>query len=210
MSLTQSDSLFAALHEGGANDITQAFFRARPRLLNYGSPLFIPATTVAGTSMPRISFPGVPGGLEWAVRFTVPIVDFHPDSSGGMPPPLTLPPGRFSLRSTVTLWMFCGRRGESVDRVVETSLDLWAVGSLLVRNVDGTSTVGFRVDAVELAGVLPETLGAFLECMIRMMINAALAPLNIPLKAMTAGAFTLVLTRGPLIETDQVEIWGHL
>jgi hypothetical protein len=59
--------LFASVHENGLNDLLTAYCSDRPRVLVYGSPSFVPTTTVAETSMPAIPFPGVPGGIQWRV-----------------------------------------------------------------------------------------------------------------------------------------------
>jgi hypothetical protein len=110
VSLTEAEHVFAGPHESGVNDLFTAVFTARPRLLNYAS--FV-STSVSVTNIPPISFPMV-GNIHYAVLFSIPVADFHPDSSGGMPPPLTLGPGEFSVRTTVTLILFC--QGERKGR----------------------------------------------------------------------------------------------
>src|SRR5262245_22940325 len=138
MSLTEADHVFAGLHENAANDILTAFFTTRPRYLTYGSPLFVPATSLTATQMPRIPFPGVPGGgIEWGVEFEIPVLDFHPDSSGGMPPQLLFDSDMFSVRTKVTLRLGCMRRNFDdltngkqpyTTLPIETSVQVWATG----------------------------------------------------------------------------------
>src|SRR5262245_51387204 len=97
MSLTETEEVFAAIHEHALNDLLTAFCADRPRHLVYGSPSFVAATTVAETSMPAIAFPGVPGGIQWRVRLTIPRVDLFKQTMA-LPPELALPPGRFSAQ----------------------------------------------------------------------------------------------------------------
>jgi hypothetical protein len=78
MSLTLADTVMAAVHENGVNDFLAAFFNARRRHLVYGTPAFVPVTTVSATSISAMTFPGVPGGIDILVVFSPPTVDFEP------------------------------------------------------------------------------------------------------------------------------------
>ncbi len=106
MSLTQSETVFASIHETALNDAIAALCNARPHLLAYGSPAFVPASTVAETSMAAIGFPGVPGGIQWRVRLSRPRIDLFKQSSS-LPPELTLGPGQFSAEIDVELCIEC-------------------------------------------------------------------------------------------------------
>src|SRR5437867_8656454 len=108
MSLTETETVFASVHETALNDLLRAFFTARPHYLNYGSPSFVPATTVAETSMAAIAFPGVPGGIQWRIRLTIPDVDLFKQSSP-LPPELALGPGQLSVHIGVDLCLDCRR-----------------------------------------------------------------------------------------------------
>lgn len=228
MSLTGADHLFAGLHENGANDLLRAFFTARPHYLHYGSQPFVTATTVNETLMAPIPFPGT-GGIGWLVQFSIPVVDFHPDSSGGaLPPQLTLGPGQLSVRTTVKLCVQCSTRVKgdrepvgtgkdppsntgSSSKPVCTKLTVWAIGEPIVRYFSpGVGDIAFHVDAVELVDVKPDSLESVLECLIRMMLQAALAQVRLPFQAITAGAFSIALTNGPEISDDTLKIWGTL
>jgi hypothetical protein len=231
LSLTGPDHVFAGIHEDGANDLLRAFFGARPHYLRYGSPPFVTATSVSATLIAPIAFPGVPGGIGWSVRFTVPVVDFHPDSSGGaMPPQLTLGPGNLSVRTRVQLCVQCGKRQKG-DRdwpqgdgkkdpgrgggwsftPICTVLEAWAVANPVGRYFSpGVGDVGVHLDAVELVDVTPDTLESVLECVIRMMLDAVLESARLPFHGLTAGAFSLILTRGPEIESDTLQLWGDV
>ncbi len=227
VSLTGADHLFAGVHENGANDLLRAFFLARPHYLHYGSPPFVVATTVNETLMAPIPFPGTGGGIGWLVQFSIPAVDFHPDSSGGaLPPPLTLGPGQLSVRTRVRLCVQCGKRrkgdvqggrgtkdpagntGASFTPLC-TVLDLWAIGEPVARYFSpGVGDVAFHLDAVEIVDVKPDSLESVLECMIRMMLQAALDQVRLPFHGLTAGAFAIALTNGPEISDDTLKIWG--
>jgi len=55
MSYTQTHHLFAELSEEGANDLIEAFFKARPHYLTYGSWPLVSATTVNETQVAAIA-----------------------------------------------------------------------------------------------------------------------------------------------------------
>ena len=226
VSLTGPDHLFAGVHENGANDFVRAFFLTRPHYLHYGSPPFVTATTVNETLIPPIPFPGT-GGIGWLVEFAIPLIDFDPDSSGGaIPPQLTLGPGQLSVHTRVRLCIQCGSR-KGGDKPVHgneapanqgttlrplcTALDVWAVGGAVAHYFSpGVGDIAFHLDAVELVDITPDTLESMLECLIRMMLQAALDQLHLPFHALTAGAFSLALTRGPEISNDMLQLWGTL
>jgi hypothetical protein len=214
VSLTEVQTLFGGVHENGINDFLRAFLTARPRHLLYGSPGFVPVTTVASTSVPAIAFPGVPGGIQFGVAFTIPTVDLHPATGAGSTP---LPPGlgQFTLRTTVTLILACGQRGDqqpgtvNVPRVTPlfATLDVLARGTIIP--VGGS--VGLQVTDVELVDITPDALESLLECLIRMLLQAVLSNITIPLNALVVGAVPLLsLVRGPEIATDQVKLWGNI
>src|SRR6266540_3842725 len=108
MSLTETEEVFASIHEDALNDLLSAFCSDRPRYLVYGSPAFVPTTTVAETTMPAIAFPGVPGGIQWRIRLTTPHIDLFKQSSP-LPPELSLAPGEFSASVGVELCLDCRR-----------------------------------------------------------------------------------------------------
>jgi hypothetical protein len=224
MSLTEADHLFAGINESGVNDFLVAFFRTRPHYLNYRTtPAVgpIPASASAWTAIPPIGFPGVPGGLHVAIQFAIPTIDFDPDSSGGMPPPLTLAAGQFSLRTTVRLGVLCGVRGKDGDdrdgqplptgTLLKTSLELWAVGmASATTTAPGTGWITLDVDQVELVDVTPDPLESVLECLILSMLRGVLANVQLPFSGVTVDMFTLSLSRGPVTETDQAKLYGDV
>lgn len=108
MSLTEAEAVFAGIHEDAINDVLTAFCTDRPRYLVYGSPAFVPVTTVAETTMAAIAFPGVPGGIQWRLRLSIPRVDLF-KQSGPLPPPLALGPGQYSAQIDAELCIDCRR-----------------------------------------------------------------------------------------------------
>jgi len=223
MSLTETEEVHAGLNESGANDLLTALFTARPRLLNYRSSLLVPgppAATAAWTTMAAIPFPGLPGGVGWGVQFSIPVIDFHPDSSGGLPPPLALGARKFSLRTTVTLTLLCGtRRGQhdpdhpsAAVTPLRAKLELVGIGhtNAVYFGTPGQGEVTFDVDAVEIVDIKPDELETLLECLIRMLLDAALGAVRLPFHAVSAGAFAFALVRGPEIEDDQLKLYGNV
>lgn len=218
MSLTEAEHVFAGIHENGLNDFLRTLFTARPHYLRYGSPAFVPASTASVTQIAAISFPGIPGGVQWAVEFDIPRIDLF-KASAPLPPPLTLAANQFALSTTVRLTIGCETRDQrpnpheerprpSRGQPLHTTLGLWAVGHPVIRNVGGEGSLTFAVDAVELVDVKPDDLESVLECLIRMLLQGALAQVSLPLHALRAGAFSLVLQRGPNVVDDQLKVYG--
>jgi hypothetical protein len=90
------------------NDVVTAICTERPRLLVYGSPAFVPATTVNATRMDAIPFPGISGGIEWRIRFDIPRIDLF-QQTAPLPPELTLPAGALSVHVACELCLDCRR-----------------------------------------------------------------------------------------------------
>jgi hypothetical protein len=224
MSFTQAEHVFAGIHEDALNDLVRAFFTARPRHLRYGSTNFVPATSVSATHMDSIPFPGIPGGIDWAVTFEIPVVDLHKQNVP-LPPELTLEAGHLSVRTVVELCLGC--RHEKLDprppdpdrkpddqRTFEIhptcgKLEIFAVGHLEdVFASNNERAVVVAVDAVEIVDVAPNELESVLECLILMVLRAVLNNVRLPLRALRAGAFNLTIQRGPEVEESQVKIYG--
>lgn len=229
MSLTQLEHVFASIDENALNDLLRASFNARPRYLRYGSPAFVPATNVTATQMPAIAFPGLPGGIDWSVRFELPRVDLY-QQTDPLPPQLSFPVGGFSLRTRVQLCVNCvtrrddrgngsaggkdgngGKGPNGLGEVTCTALGVFATGHLDSWNdASGNGEVRLRVDAVELVDITPDSLESVLECLIRMLLDAALSQVHLPLQALRAGAFQLLVTQGPSIDDDRLFARGNV
>ncbi len=227
MSLTETEAVFASVHETALNDFLTAFFTDRPRYLVYGSPSFVPATTVAETTMAAIGFPGVPGGIQWRVRLGIPQVDLFKQTMS-LPPELSLNPGQFGARLDVELCLDCRRlkadprpprdnpKEQKDDRrpkddhhplseVTCCKLQVFAIGHL-----EHVVAIALAVDAVEIVDIKPDELESVLECLLFMILQAILAEVRLPLKALRAGAFQLIPVVGPLIEDDRIKMRGNV
>jgi hypothetical protein len=235
MSLTESAAVFASVHENALNDALTAFCTDRPRYLVFGSPSFVPVTTVAETSMAAIAFPGVSGGIQWRIRFAIPHVDLFKQTDP-LPPELSLGPGQFSVHLSAELCLDCGRlridphpprdqtglkapnerpkdpgKGDRhpLREVTCCKLDVFAVGRIVhVLTTSGEDAITFEVDAVEIVDISPDEVESVLECLLFMILQAVLADIRLPLRALRVGAFQLVLTQGPLVEDDQIKVRG--
>jgi len=234
MSLTEAEAVFASIHESALNDVLTAFFTARPRYLVYGSPSFVPVTTVAETSMSAIPFPGVPGGIQWRIRLGIPRLDLFKQSMT-LPPELSLNPGQFGARLDVQLCLDCRRlridprpprddpnnpkednrpkddARHPLSQVTCCKLQLFAIGHIehVIANT-GEDAVALAVDAVEIVDIKPDEVESVLECLLFMILQAVLAEVRLPLKALRAGAFQLTPVVGPLIEDDQIKVRGNV
>jgi hypothetical protein len=90
-------------------------------------------------------------------------------------------------------------------------LDVWALGEIDPHYFGpGTGFISFIVDEVILPDVLPKGLQDVLNCMIRMMLQAALSNVTLPFHVLSAGAFQLILQQGPVIDNNQIEVWGDV
>jgi hypothetical protein len=235
MSLTEAQEVFASISETGLNDLITAFCTDRPRHLNYGSPAFVPTTTAAETSMASIPFPGVPGGIQWRVRLSPPRIDLYKQTDP-LPPEITLQPGMFSASIGVELCLDCRRlkvdpkpprefhgkeekqsKGDTdgkgdlhpVDELTCCALKTFIVGHIEhVMSTSGEDAIALAVDAVEIVDIAPDKLESVLECLLFMILQAVLADIRIPLRALRVGAFSLTPAIGPLIEDDQIKMRG--
>lgn len=233
MSLTQAETVFASVHEDAVNDAFTAFCTARPRYLAYGSPAFTPVTTAAETRMDAIAFPGVPGGIQWRLRLSIPRVDLFKQTQS-LPPELSLGPGQFSMALDAELCIECRKiridpkpprpdKGRGQDNPNEPPRDdkhplseltcfklrVFAVGHIEhVMTSTGEDGIAFAIDAVEIVDIKPDELESFLECLLFLILQAVLAGIRLPLRALRAGAFQLVPVVGPIIEDDQIKARG--
>lgn len=230
MSLTETQTVFASIHEDAINDMLTAFCNARPRYLHYGSPSFTPMTTAAETRMDAIQFPGIPGGIQWRLRLSIPQVDLFKQTRP-LPPELALGPGQFTAQIDAELCLECRKikidpkpprpdRGrDNPDNPTHDDkharaeltcfkLQVFALGHLEhVMTVSGDG-IAFAIDAVEIVDIKPDELESFLECLMFLILQAVLAGIRLPLQALRAGAFQLIPTVGPFIEDDQVKARG--
>ena len=94
---------------------------------------------------------------------------------------------------------------------LKTKLDVVAVGHPVARYFSpGVGDVSFFVDTVLVQGIAPTSLQAIVDCLIRSMLNAALAGVRLPFNVIDAKFFKLSLEQGPSILDDQIELWGDV
>jgi len=205
MSLTQAETVFGSVHELGINDLFKEFFTARPRYLNYGAPLFVPVTTVNATAIPAVNFPGVPGGIQFSLQFSIPTTDIHPPIVAA---PLTPGPGQFTVQTTVTMRMMCGSQRQDHPAgtapgpisILKANLGVIALcHPLVISSAPGSGQIGIGLDDLE----------TLVECLLKMIFQAVLSNFRLPFNTITAGAFGLILLAGPLAEQDQIKVRGN-
>ena len=94
---------------------------------------------------------------------------------------------------------------------LKTVLDVWALGEIVSHySGPGTGFISLKVDSVRIPGIKPDSLDKVLECLLRMIMAAALANLTLPFQAFSLGAFQLILQQGPEISDNQVKVWGNI
>jgi hypothetical protein len=211
MSLTGTHHVFASIDEQGTNRALQAFFGARPHYLHYASVPFVTASSVSETQVAPIAFPGVPGGIAYAIDLAVPAVDLFPPD-GPLPAPLVLGPDELSITTRVKITLGC-QAGTSGDRgkvtPVSTTLAVTAIAQPVSHYFSpGTGYLTFEVKQVLLTGVEPASLQAVLDCLIKTILNALLAAVQLPFEVIDIGFVKLALEEGPVITDNQIEIWG--
>jgi len=222
VSLTQVNHVFAGVHEHAINTFLQAFLTARPHYVNYGTSAFVPATTAAATNVAPINFPGIPGGVQYMVQFSIPVVDlFPPDGASPLPPG----PGELNVKVNAKITLGCMKwdsRGSKDGRPnvsmspLSTTLTVWALGKPDVRYFGpGNGDIGIQLEDVKIPALAcvkgePNSLEAIVECILRMVLQALLEQLRLPFHALTIGFVQLILQRGPQIDADQLELWGDI
>ena len=222
MSLTQANHVFAGVNETGINTFLTAFLTARPHYINYGTSAFVPVTTAAATNVAPISFPGIPGGIQYLVQLSIPVVDcFRPNGPSPLPPG----PDELNLHVNAKITVGCmtwnikgGNDGRPnvTSTPISTTISVWAKGKPDARYFGpGNGDVGFELEEVKIPALAcvegkPDTFEAIVECVIRMVLQAFLDQVRLPFHAVTIDFFKLILQRGPDIDNNQVEVWGDI
>ncbi|HVC13237.1 MAG TPA: hypothetical protein VND62_00080 [Acidimicrobiales bacterium] len=214
MSLTGTHHAFASIDEHGVNVVLHAFFTARPRYLHYGSAPFVTANSTTETLISPIAFPGVAGGISYAIDFTIPVVDLYPPN-GTLPAPLVLDPGKLSISTTVAITIGCavpkGNDGRGSVHPVSTKLRVIAIAHPSGVYVSpGVGHITFHVDEVLIPDIEPVTLRAVLDCLLEMTLNAVLSSVQLPFNIIDVDFFKIILEEGPTIADDQIELWGDI
>jgi hypothetical protein len=202
MSLTQAEHIFGGVHETGINDLLHAFFTARPGKLRYGTPLFVPVTTVMATSVPAINFFGL--NVQFQISCSpIPSVDITPGGPGSV----ALPPGvnEFTVRTNLTFTVVINN-----GLPISGSLQVLGLCSPFVAvSTPGTGQIGITLNRVEIVDITPDWVESIVEALVLGFLQTVLAPVHFPFNTITAGAFGLILLVGPTAETDQIKVRGN-
>jgi hypothetical protein len=198
MSLTENDTVFAGVSESALNDVLSAFLTARAHYLHHGSPPLVTADSAAVTRHDPLTVGGTT--IAWRADVAIPRIDLFPDSSGALPPEITVAAGQFTLRTSATFTVQCGDGQQKAD------LDLWALGSLAA----DTAELRFEVARVELVDITPTPLENLLECLLTQVLRGLLGEIRLPLDGLRAGAFALVPTRPLVVDDDRVKFYGRV
>ncbi len=203
--LTNRHSVFAALSETGMNKLMYKVSVSRPSHFVFGTPRFVPVGSTSGTSVPNI--PGYPL-LDFMITLLPPIVDFFPQTpliislpnpNPAPNPPLILGQNHFLTMLNVTI-NFSGFPFPPVQ--------VYAFGTSVLNGPHLNQFITFVVDRAYctdpgLVGTLINTSGAGI-------LTTFLSNFPIRVPQMSLGAFSLALADGPLIENNQVEVWGDI
>lgn len=201
MSLTQAEHIFGGVHETGINDLLQAFFTARPRHLNYGTPMFVAATTAAATSVPAINFFGL--NIQFLISSPIPTVDITPGGAGSA----ALPPGvnEFTVRTTLNFTVVVN----NLPRIVGALQVLALCEPFVAVSTPGTGQIGITLKRVEIVDITPDPVESLIEALALGILQTILATARFPFNTITVGAFGLILLAGPTAETDQIKVRGN-
>lgn len=202
MSLTQAEHVFGGVHETGINDLLQAFFTARPRHLRYGTPLFVPVTTVGATSVPAISFFGL--NIQFLIACSpIPTVDITPGGAGST----ALMPGvnEFTVRANLNFTVVINNSAP----ITGSLLVLGLCGPFVAVSTPGTGEIGITLKKIEIVDITPDPVESLIEGLALGILQTILATVRLPFNTITAGAFGLILLAGPTAETNQIKVRGN-
>jgi len=201
MSLTQGEHIFGGVHETGINDLLRAFFTARPRYLRYGTPAFVPATTVMATNVAAPSFFGL--NIQFQIWADLPTVDITPGGPGSAP----LMPGtnEFTVKTNLNFTVVINN-----GPPITGSLAVFALCRPFVAvSTPGTGQIGITVIRIEIVDITPNWLESVVEGLVLGILQTVMANVRVPFNTITAGAFGLILLAGPTAETDQIKVRGN-
>lgn len=202
MSLTQAQNIFGGVDEAGINDLLQAFFTARPRYLTYGTPQFVPVTTVQATSVAPVSFFGL--NIEFMITCDpIPIVDITPGGAGST----ALTPGvnEFTVRTTLNFFVVIN----NLPRITGSLEVLGLCAPFVAVATPGTGQIGITLKRVEIVDITPDPVESLIEALALGILQTVLATVRLPFNTLTMGAFGLILLAGPTAETNQIKVRGN-
>jgi hypothetical protein len=228
MSHTQAEHRFAGLHQTGANDVLQSFFRARGHHLLYGTfpYLWPPINTSSQTALPVITIvipnpsnPLVTVNIAFKIKFTIPTVDINPDTplNPAIPftplnPPQSGMAGEFRFKTTAHLQnLLVLINFQPIPIPPLPQIPVFGLCEPFATNSSGVEAIGITVKQVDVGIPLPPQLawlGGILNQLMLIVLQNIFSKIQIPLTLLTAGLFDISLQVGPLAEKDQFEVRG--
>jgi hypothetical protein len=206
MSYTQEQTLYAAVHENGLNDLFKAFFGVRGHYLEYSTPAYTQGLTPAmATAMPPIIL-NLSGffqlDIEYLIKFSIPMVDIVPAPITGI-----LDPGsnQFRIKSGVKLEMMI-----NTIQLFSVTVDVFGkCEPVVVSSTPGTGSIGIKLKQIEIVD-LPPPFEDIAELILFPILKFALAAAHIPFNTMTVGAFVFQLLQGPLADQNLLKVRGNV
>ncbi|WP_141137831.1 hypothetical protein [Actibacterium lipolyticum] len=161
--------------------------------------------------MTQTQIPAIPPfGIEYRLFFQQPVIDLHPDTKGFALPP---GPGQFSLQTEVRLTVGCQNKPfdpkddqRPILDPISTTLKVCARGQL----VRVGNELALQVDDVMVKDIRPETLGAVLSCILKMILREMLQDLRIPYRSIFIQIGTLVPVGGITVEDDTAKAFANI
>lgn len=141
--------------------------------------------TFSSATMQPIQLPGI-GGVDWEVSFT----DVHVD----------LGQGDVHLTSSLDLKVQLPAGPKDINLGVVATAHPEAIGDVLT----------FRLDALELVDITPDSLESLLEEVIKALLGGFLAQVQIPLRNLLPPSVPLRLAGAPVIADDQIKIYANV
>lgn len=204
MSYTQEQTLYAAVHENGLNDLFQAFFGVRGHYLEYATPAYTQGVSPAmATALPPIIIDLLPLfylDIEYLIKFSIPTVDIVPAVITGI-----LDPGfnQFRVKSGVKLEMTINN-----IQLFSVLVDVFGLCEpMVVSSTPGTGSIGIKLKQIEIVD-LPPPFEDIAEFILFPILKFALANVHIPFNTMTVGAFVFQLLQGPLADQNLLKLRG--
>jgi hypothetical protein len=211
MGLTNGHAAFASINESGFNKFIRNIALARPHYLNFAT------AGLGGGSpgvwlLPPLTIPGAGLGLDYEIKVEQPVVDFFPQNQP-LPGGLTLKKGQFSITTGARVCVVCAEQIKNRDQrrgpLICADVHVWAVGHPTSTPVNATDKlIGLVVDDIVVKNV--GDLEKIAECLSKDVLNALLAKTQYLVAKHVFGAFGFFLGAGPVIEDDQIKVWGDI
>lgn len=200
MSYTQKQTLYAAVHENGLNDLFQSFFGVRGHYLRYGTPGYALGTPPAMATLqpPIIINLGILGNIdiEYQITFSIPTVEIFPAVVTGHLDP---GPNQLRVKSGVKLEMMINGM-----QLFSVTVDAFGLCEPVI--VSSPPGIGIKLKQIEIA--LPQPYKNIAELILFPILKLALANAHIPFKTMTLDAFVFQLLQGPLADQNRLKVRG--